>query len=59
MKPRLTTSCTRPATRVLSYTNKGLGGRVMPGVRSLLSLAGIHAPTSSNRRLVWLGSRNR
>ncbi len=32
---RLTTACTRPATRTLSCSSRGLGGRVMPGVRLL------------------------
>jgi hypothetical protein len=31
----LTTACTRPAARWMSYTIKGLGGRVMPGVGRL------------------------
>ena len=33
--PRLTTACTRPPTRCLSYSFKGSGRRVMPGVRFL------------------------
>ena len=35
MRPHLTTACTRPATRYLSFTSNGAGGRVMPGVRLL------------------------
>src|SRR5829696_8183692 len=32
-EPRLTTACTRPATRCLSCSCNRSGGRVMPGVR--------------------------
>src|SRR5690348_7481363 len=35
MAPQLTTACTRPPTRWLSYTFRGSGGRVMPGVMCL------------------------